>query len=478
MAYAEKLVKSWRACWHVPGKKTPEKLSGFATKREARRYAEEQEAEARRVGLTRAVASQKLFRDWAPEWYATLDLEPSSMDNYKSILENHLLPRWGDTSMRDLQNADAAVATWARGYRGKYAAGTIDRIVGQMRRMCVDAVDAGIIARNPLPTPRRRGRIAPKRKQRKDGRYEATADPLGAFLIAERAATLSGRDDDFVLLTTKYWLGMRWSEVIGLEKRLVSSQIYLDHQLHEVSGGQFYWKGPKDGSERPVDVPEFLRLIMRDQAARVTHPVVEARHCPCGDTLPPEYRHEPGIHLFSGHRGEPHTRSNLFRGQYFLPAARGLYYAGEAQQRPVLQRLRPDGSAPGMFDHVPAGRGQRRPTDAVSCWAPIRADMKVHGLRHSHRALLEELGTPKVLMDERLGHADHSVSARYSHVTSGMREELSGALQEEWGRTLTRRLEVSEESPVGVVAALLDVHSRSTPGLKSRLQAASRGMVA
>ncbi|GGU74523.1 hypothetical protein GCM10010211_45470 [Streptomyces albospinus] len=33
---------------------------------------------------------------------------------------------------------------------------------------------------------------------------------------------------------------------------------------------------------------------------------------------------------------------------------------------------------------------------------------------------MEDLGTEKVLMDERMGHIDGSVSARYAHVTPGM----------------------------------------------------------
>lgn len=478
MAYAEKLVKSWRACWYVPGKKNPEKLSGFSSKKQAERYAEEQEVEARRAGHARADASSKLFRDWANEWYSGLDLEPSTMDNYRSILENHLLSRWGETRMRDLQNADAAIAAWARSYRDRYAQGSRDRIIGQMRRLCVDAVDAGLMTRNPMPIKRNRGRIAPKRQQRRATRYSATTDALGAFLIAERVAALSGRDDDFVLLTAKYWLGLRWGEVIGLEIRDVSSQFHLARQLHETSGGRWYWKAPKDGSERLIDVPDFLRRLLADQAGRVVHPETDARLCSCGEGLADRYRHEAGTHLFSGHRGEPHTRSNLFRGQFFLPAARGLYYAGEAQQRPVLQRLREDGAPPEVFDAVPSGRGRRRPTDAVSCWAPICPGMKAHGLRHSHRTLLEELGTPKVLMDDRLGHADASVSARYSHVTSGMRERLMGALQEEWKRTLGRRLSMGAPSPVGVVEGLLGAHSRSTPDVESRLQGAFRGRVA
>ncbi|TDE03100.1 hypothetical protein E1269_20805 [Jiangella asiatica] len=34
-----------------------------------------------------------------------------------------------------------------------------------------------------------------------------TTDPLGATLIAERAALLAGRDDEFVAVTVQYWTG-------------------------------------------------------------------------------------------------------------------------------------------------------------------------------------------------------------------------------------------------------------------------------
>ena len=37
---------------------------------------------------------------------------------------------------------------------------------------------------------------------------------------------------------------------------------------------------------------------------------------------------------------------------------------------------------------------------------------------------MEDLGAEKVLMDECMGHVDGSVSARYAHVTPGMRKRL------------------------------------------------------
>jgi hypothetical protein len=40
--------------------------------------------------------------------------------------------------------------------------------------------------------------------------------------------------------------------------------------------------------------------------------------------------------------------------------------------------------------------------------------------------------TPLVLMDERMGHEDGPVSARYAHVTDAMRARLVEGLTEVW----------------------------------------------
>ena len=167
----------------------------------------------------------------------------------------------------------------------------------------------------------------------------------------------------------------------------------------------------------------------------------------------------------------------MFRYQFFYPAARGAYYAGTNQEMPVYLT---DAGDPWSF--VGTGKGRRRPTDPAGVWEPVREGMKVHGLRHSHRALLEDLGTPKVLMDERMGHSDATVSARYSHVTAAMRTRMCEALQEQWAAALEQRKATGVESPVALVRDLLGQdggsHSRSTPDLGSRLQGAGRGRVA
>ncbi|AKZ57076.1 hypothetical protein SAM23877_4031 [Streptomyces ambofaciens ATCC 23877] len=55
-------------------------------------------------------------------------------------------------------------------------------------------------------------------------------------------------------------------------------------------------------------------------------------------------------------------------------------------------------------------RAVSAPDDAAPatglCWLPIVKSLTPHGLRHPHQTVMEDLGTEKVLMDERMGHID------------------------------------------------------------------------
>ena len=118
-----------------------------------------------------------------------------------------------------------------------------------------------------------------------------------------------------------------------------------------------------------------------------------------------------------------HWRRNGFGTWLFTPAVSG-WYPKKAPQEP-----RPVPILGEPWPGVPArGRGASDRADA--CWLAIAKGLTPHGLRHTHRTMMEDLGTEKVLMDERMGHIDGSVSARYAHVTSGMRKRLMFGLTE------------------------------------------------
>jgi hypothetical protein len=74
---------------------------------------------------------------------------------------------------------------------------------------------------------------------------------------------------------------------------------------------------------------------------------------------------------------------------------------------------------------------------------------------------MEELGTPPKLMDERLGHEDGSIQARYSHVTPAMRRQLLAGLTQQWEASLDARAAISRHSPVSVLDELLRARAKA-----------------
>ena len=101
-----------------------------------------------------------------------------------------------------------------------------------------------LIPFNPAVRPRNRGRRTDRSPQR------AWATPLEVLLVAKRAALLAGRDDEFTMMVTIGYTGMRWGETIGLERDLLlPALINAEWQLREISG-RFHRLLPKDDSYR------------------------------------------------------------------------------------------------------------------------------------------------------------------------------------------------------------------------------------
>lgn len=88
---------------------------------------------------------------------------------------------------------------------------------------------------------------------------------LGIILIAERAALLSGRDDEFVAVSTKGFTGMRWGELVGLDTCYVRpGAIRVEWQLYELDTGELRRCPPKDDSHRTIDTPGWLSDLLAD----------------------------------------------------------------------------------------------------------------------------------------------------------------------------------------------------------------------
>jgi integrase len=498
MPYAEKRADYWRARYRMPTGRlaTVSDTSGaairFRTRREAERAANDAESKARHVRLD-PVAGRKSFGEYASRWYARQDLAASTMQNYRRHIEEHLLPTFENVAVADVLASD--VAAWEKAERAAgYAESSIKTWRGTLHLILADAVEEGL--RDSNAAARRRGRGKRAGRSRRRGPEKAVTSALGVLLLAERVALLSGRDDEFVAVALLGFTGMRWGELVGLETGFVRrGAVRVEWQLYELDTAEWYRCPPKDDSHRTVDTPAWLDALLSEHISR-TRP----RACPCHGQTYVFRGHRPpngavraaGPHLTDvarraglstgtvsavlnrpetvpeatrarvvtaasdlGYvRGVPdgelsaHWRRTGFATWLFQPAATGWYpRVSPHEPRPVPVVGEP-------WPGVPVrGRGAAGRADA--CWMPIAAGLTPHGLRHSHKTHMVELGVPAKLQDDRMGHADGSVQARYSHVTAGMRQALLDGLTALWESALDERRTMAARSPVSVLDRLL-----------------------
>ena len=460
---------------------------------------------------------RETFGEYAKRWYEAQDLAASTMQNYKRHIEKHLLPEFEDKALAGILRTD--IDLWEKKERAVYAASSVRTWRATLHVIFEDAIYDGLITINPAARRRGRGKRAGRSRNR--GPEKVVTDALGILLTAERAALLSGRDDEFVAVVLKGYTGMRWGEIVGLETDFARpSSVRVEWQLYELDTGELVRCPPKDDSYRTIDSMDWLSALVANHVART-----EPKPCPChgktyvfrgqgvpraggrqGAKLVDVARHadvstgtvsnvlnhpdrvtearrmrvEQAITDLGFVRGgvapesAVHWRRNGFATWLFTPAVSGWYPKKAPQEaRPVPLLGEP-------WPGVPArGRGASNRADA--CWLPIAKGLTPHGLRHTHRTVMEDLGTERVLMDQRMGHVDGSVSARYAHVTPGMRERLMLGLTEQWETALDARLALCPTSPVRVLNDLLRARAstvrssrrRSAPCHRSRWRGAA-----
>jgi hypothetical protein len=112
MAYAEKRGNLWRARWRAPDG-TLESKPGFTSRKDAESYGRDQEAAIRANTYLDPRAGRITLTDWVNRWFPALDLEPTTLANYRYLIEVHILPVFGDRPLASLTAEE--VSTWERG---------------------------------------------------------------------------------------------------------------------------------------------------------------------------------------------------------------------------------------------------------------------------------------------------------------------------------------------------------------------------
>jgi len=521
MAYAEKRGNLWRARWRGPDG-TLESKPGFRTRKEAEKYGRDQEAAIRNNTYVDPRAGRITLTEWVNQWYPALDLEPTTLSNYRYRIEVLILPVFGSRALNDLTTEE--IASWEmelvrRGYARRTARDARSTLITVLS----DAVPR-YIQSNPAERRRGKGRKGQSRIARVESAEKVWATPLQVLLISERCAALSGRDTDFVMNIYMAYTGARWSEVIGLPPECVhDDQVSIDWKLYELNG-RFYKGRPKDGSIRPADLPPFLAQLLAGHLASSPH-----LRCTCRGTEEPWC---PGReYVFLG-PGRGHFRRSNYSERFFRPAADGWHPAREGKNRPrpaapVLakdceafpgQPVPPwPAATPGEEFVPPTGRGFPRyvsdphtgrcpacghawprrldgkltshmasqgrcpgsgrepaPDVTLASWLPVRHGLTPHGMRHGHQTWMDEDSIPEVLKTERMGHEMPGMHGVYGHVSPAMRADLKAALQQRWESSLRERVRLSPRSTVPALDALLAAQTAAPVKIRSYLAPETR----
>lgn len=475
MGYAEKRGKTWRARWRDPATGRLESMSGFTSKRAAEQYAADQEAKIREGRYINPRSGKITVNEWVNLWFPGLDLELSTLENYRWLIEVCVLPAFGQRTLDSLttEQIDAWEADLVRvhGYSRRTA-----RDARSVLGTCLGAAVPTRIPVNPAARKRATGKRSERRIARVMEQRRVWATPLEALLVAERVAAISGHQGFFSLIIFLAYTGARWSEAVGLTPECLRLRdggvIDLDWKLYELNG-YFYRGRPKDGSIRTIDAPPFLAALLQEHLAGQ-----KTTRCTCHESAQDPYC-RGAEYVFLGPEGG-HPRRSDFARRFFRPAADGWYTAaGGKNPRPAAPVLA-DVSAgwpgrvisppwPADAAKYPRGRGIPPLPEGAHLvnWLPVIKGLTPHGLRHAHETWMAEDRIPDVLRDERIGHEnDGGMRDLYTHISDQMREELVERLQERWEQSLAARAALEEHwhreygmprrSPVPILDRLLE----------------------
>jgi integrase len=216
------------------------------------------------------------------------------------------------------------------------------------------------------------------------------------------------------------WLAAKAGE--GLAPATVEKIRVLFHRSFELA---LQWqipgadKNPVRGVPRPRINNARTRFLSPEEAKRLQAAVAESRN--------PLLRYIVGLLLLTGARVSELLNAewrhvDVERRQWFIPTSK----TGKSRYVPLSQ------AAVDLVGKVPRPRGNvylfenpatKKPITTIKhAWQTARQqarlpDLHIHDLRHSAASFMINAGIDLYAVGKILGHASHSSTARYSHVT-------------------------------------------------------------
>ena len=149
--------------------------------------------------------------EWVATWFAALDLDPRTIDNYRSVLRCHILLRWGATPLGAI--TALGVNKWISDLRQLgYANTTVATIVKVLSMILTDAADEGLIPTNPSAATAAEDDAATASNANASGQHppKSSASPNRPPHSAATPPACSS--------SPPRWTGCRWGELTGLRR--------------------------------------------------------------------------------------------------------------------------------------------------------------------------------------------------------------------------------------------------------------------
>jgi integrase len=375
MGFVDKTPEGrYRAYFRDPAGKQRSKT--FRTKRDASAFLAEIETTKTRGTYVSPHAGRLAFGDHARRWMATWNTEITTAARDRSIMETHVLPRWGDVPLSKIDHI--GLQEWVTELGGRRKPATVQVALRLTSAVLRSAVRNRMIAFNPADDVRAQ-RV---RRQDTDERIISRAD-LRTRLLPAVPERYRG------VVATAGGAGLRWGEAIGLRADAVDldgGRLSVIRTVVEVAGHTSFKPFPKSAAgRRTVPMPSWLVPVIREHRR-----------------LWPTQSEEP---IFANEVGTP-LRRTLFRSRIWRPS---LVRAGLLGAVVVVD----DGFEAQWTDDTGAKSTELfgKEAQAVQHVARNQAGgLRFHDLRHSYATWLVDDGVPPNMVQRVMGHERSSTT--------------------------------------------------------------------
>lgn len=239
----------WRARYRDEDGK--EHAKHFKRKVDAKQWLDEIGASQRMGTYVHPSAAKTKLEELVPAWLAAhSDWTPSTRARNESIVQRHILPRWGKRRLCDIRHE--TIQEW--GASITLSGGSVRKIVGVLSGILDYAVRAKRLAVNPA------GGVVLPRQSIKPRQYLRAGE-------VERLAAAAGSYGDVVL--TLAYTGLRWGEMAAVRVSRVDQgrrRLLIEESVTDVNGVAT-WGSPKDRERRSVPYPPFLDDALAERLA-------------------------------------------------------------------------------------------------------------------------------------------------------------------------------------------------------------------